>query len=83
MKKHYSDCCTFIPVFKENGHDRTVDIKKHANGKYDIHFTISVLHQILAKCDELLLSPKDLQFTLVTSIKDLLAHLEVEAMTKR
>lgn len=43
-----------------------------------IDFTLSVLKQIEKKVNDGLLTPRDLQFTLKTSLRDLIASLEVQ-----
>ena len=43
-----------------------------------IDFTLSILKQLQKKVDQHLLNPRDLQFTLKTSLRDLIAALEVQ-----
>lgn len=48
-------------------------------GKYNIHYTINLLRILLDQIEKIKMNPRDIAFTLSSSIKRLLAMLEVES----
>jgi|ERR1700690_3157831 hypothetical protein len=53
--------------------------KKRLNkNKYDIEYVITLLKFILDQCEEMKMNPRELQFSLVHSLKKMIAMLEVE-----
>lgn len=50
-----------------------------AFGKFDIYFSITLLKIILEKVNAMQMNPRELHFTLSTSIQKMLSMLEVEA----
>jgi hypothetical protein len=66
----------FLVEINKNNPDH---IQSQIDGrKYDINFTIATIKTILFKVQEMKLNPRDLQFTLQTSLPSLLAFLEIE-----
>lgn len=67
------------PIYRSQK-NQTNEIYGHtlSKGKYDITYVITLLRIIHDQTEKMKLNPRDLSFTLTTSLKKLIAMLEVE-----